>query len=59
MGGISQNSSKAEVTMGGIIIIRKLVQDALSVSLNKSGSLKIWHALVLTHVLAFVGGWLL
>lgn len=42
---------------GGIIIIRsKLIKDALSTGLNTTGSVKLWHLVALTHVLALVAG---
>ena len=40
---------------GGVIIL-KIVKDALSVSVNKSGSVKLWYVLVATHVAAFIAG---
>lgn len=46
--------------MGGggvIVIMKKVLKDSLTVGLNKSGSVKLWHALVLTHAAAFVAGW--
>lgn len=43
---------------GGIIIIKNL-KTALSLSAIPSGKIKVWHALVLTHLAAFVGGLLL
>lgn len=45
--------------MGGggvIIILKKVAKDALSVGLNQSGSVKLWHALVASHVVAFLIG---
>ncbi len=36
---------------GGVIIILKNVRNALSVGLTPAGKLKLWHALVCTHVL--------
>jgi len=40
-------------------IILKLVRDALSVGMNKSGSVKLWHVFIATHVAAFIAGaWL-
>lgn len=41
---------------GGVIVLKKVIKDALSVGLNQSGSVKLWHVLSATHVLAFVGG---
>jgi hypothetical protein len=40
---------------GGPIILKN-IKAALSVSANPSGSVKLWHALLLTHVLAFLAG---
>ncbi len=40
---------------GGPIIL-KIVRDALGVSVTTNGKWKLWHALVLTHLLAFIGG---
>lgn len=37
-------------------IILKLVRDALSVGITKSGSVKLWHVFVATHVAAFIAG---
>jgi len=45
--------------MGGggvIIILRKVVKDALTVGVSKSGSVKLWHVLIGTHVVAFLVG---
>jgi hypothetical protein len=40
---------------GGVIIL-KTIKSALQVGCNKSGSVKLWHALVLTHAVAFLAG---
>ncbi len=48
--------------MGGggvIIILKRNIKTALQLGLNPSGSVKVWHALVASHALSFVGGWLL
>ncbi len=42
---------------GGPIIL-KLVRDAVSVSVTKSGKYKLWHALLATHLLALLTGFL-
>lgn len=45
--------------MGGggvIIILKKVVKDALTVGVNTSGSVKLWHVLAASHVLAFIAG---
>lgn len=43
---------------GGVIIIKNL-KAAASLGVTTSGRYKVWHVLVLTHVLAFVAGaWL-
>ncbi len=48
--------------MGGggvIIIMKKVVKDALSVGVIPSGKVKLWQALIASHVVAFVAGaWL-
>lgn len=41
---------------GVIIILKKVVKDALSVGVTPSGGVKLWHALVLTHAAAFLAG---
>lgn len=43
---------------GPIIIIRNL-RAALSVGCNRSGSVKLWHALVASHAAMLAAGWLL
>lgn len=40
---------------GGPIIL-KVVRDALSVSVNKSGSVKLWYVLIATHIAVFLAG---
>lgn len=40
---------------GGTIILRN-VKAALSVGCNRSGSVKIWHVLLGTHLVAFLAG---
>lgn len=43
---------------GGIIIILRNIRSALSVGCNRSGSVKLWHALLATHALAWaIGKW--
>lgn len=45
--------------MGGggvIVILKKVVKDALSVSVNSSGRVKLWHLLIASHVVAFLVG---
>lgn len=42
---------------GGIIIIKNL-KAAAQLSLSTNGKVKVWHAFVLTHVLAFVLGFI-
>ena len=44
---------------GPIIILKKVAKDALSVGLNQSGSVKMWHVLLVTHAAAFVTGLIL
>ncbi len=41
---------------GGGVIILKMVKDSMQVGLNKSGSVKLWHVLALTHVLSAIAG---
>lgn len=38
-------------------IILKVVKDSLSVGVNKSGSVKLWHIIVLSHLVNGIG-WL-
>ncbi len=40
---------------GGPIIL-KIVKDALSVSCNKSGSVKLWHAVLAFGAMCFLAG---
>lgn len=44
---------------GGVIVIGKAVKSALQVGITPSGKWKIWHALLATHALSFVAGWLI
>lgn len=37
-------------------IILKTLRTAMTLSVSPSGSVKLWHVLSATHVLAFVGG---
>lgn len=43
---------------GGIIILKNL-KSALQVGVTKSGRVKLWHGLVLTHALCALAGWLI
>ncbi len=40
---------------GGTIILKN-VKEALQVSCNKSGSVKLWYVLAVTHLAAFLAG---
>lgn len=42
----------------GTIIVRNL-KAAAGMSITSSGKFKVWHALVVTHALAALAGWLL
>ena len=45
--------------MGGggvIIILKKVVKDALTVSVSPDGKFKLWHVLVISHVVGFLIG---
>jgi hypothetical protein len=45
--------------MGGggvIIILKKVVKDALSVGVSPGGGVKLWHVLIASHALAFLIG---
>lgn len=45
--------------MGGggvIIILKRVVKDALQVGVSPSGKWKLWHVLLATHVVAFLAG---
>ena len=41
---------------GGVIILKKVLKDSLSVGLTQSGSVKLWHAVLAFGALCFVAG---
>lgn len=42
----------------GGVIVRNL-KTAMQLSLSRSGRVKVWHGLTLTHALALLAGWLI